>query len=289
MQNKKLSRADKKSERRQTIVKEHTVALCRSSVNLLDAVARTPYVWLLQLGILFALALVLSGCSTAAQIRELEYQRLVTTRNALVIQRDQLASEPNPMANHEAELFIGESGLNKILLGASQYEFSIPDVKNVKFRVTRAELDFRNAVAELKLDIHAQHVKYGFEVALESLTELHVVKSEANPTEAQLRIHVLRMVPVAKWNFFKFRFGLFVQRLLRIEAAKFAAQMPAMSFPLRHELPYGLEPLDIDIEIGDAVAHGPLGTPSVSGTFSGSIDRWYLLSDGLHVFLRIAL
>jgi hypothetical protein len=232
-------------------------------------------------------ATVLCACSTAAKIRELDHQRLMLTRDALVQQRNALVQEPEPTDGRQAEIFVGETAVNELLSQATKFEFAISDLKGVAFDVPRAEIDFRNAIAEVKLDLRAKHEKFGFEVALASIAELALLPSSPSQKSIELQLRIVEAVPRAKWWFFRIRFGLFVRRLLRIAASEYASHMPSITLPVEEQIPYAFRPGEIDIDIGDATAIGPLTTPPLSGVLAVSIDRYLILPDGLHIYLKL--
>ena len=230
---------------------------------------------------------LLGGCSTAAKIRELETQRLVAQRDALVQIKTALDAEPDPFVTHQAELFIGESGLNKLFAATTQFTFGVPRLKDVAIEVRNLSVDFVNGSAQVHVDAQAKHLKHKYQVGLETQAQL-ALRAGAQPGDPMtLQVHVVKMVPRAKWNFLNFRFGLFIQRLLRIKASAYLAAMPAVTMPVTDEMPFKYVSEPISIELGDATATGPLHAPSINSNVKVTIDRWYMLADGLHAFIKL--
>jgi hypothetical protein len=124
-------------------------------------------------------------------------------------------------------------------------------------------------------------------VGLETQAQLVLLPGAQPGDPAHLQVHVLKMVPRAKWNFFNFRFGLFIQRLLRIKASEYVAAMPEVSVPVSDEMPFQYKSEPLSIELGDATVTGPLSAPTIDSKVKVTIDRWYMLADGLHAFLKL--
>jgi len=242
------------------------------------------------------LCLALSACSTLTHQRREQELAILTARNQQLTDTNQrLTATPDPHTHAHAALFISFAALNRALsladgtivkgvCAASDPNCRLSDVSLFLDRVRISTVDGSPAVT-----VKAWAKRGSVSVEVELQGSLIIAADPQNPELLDLAIAVDGIDPTIRFPWLTWPVHGLLRDLLLTQAQTYADALPKMKLPIRKVFPFHFAGINQDLEF-------PVGQGSIAGNLhSGSFDTevkikvsdYYVLPDGVHVFLAM--
>ena len=238
-----------------------------------------------------ALALLLLGCNTFAQVRKLEYDQLLAEQRNLQTLARALDGGSFP-PEHGFRVFVSAEAINELLAGASGLSFPVESLKDVEVTVASLRLLPADGFSKVEVAASARHSCCSAEVTLVASAKLEPVAIEdpPRPTMLGLRLLVDDVKPEVKWSPFRLRFGKFVRSLLRLEAAEYADGFPLLLVKTTEDLDLKIPGRsESAVPVGSAEPHVVFLTDEIR--FRRTLDianlKHVFFEEGAHIYYGV--
>ena len=231
--------------------------------------------------------LLITACSTAGDIKRMEIEnekRKIAALRSFIEQ-----SSPQAPAS-EFEIFVSYEALNEIFSHVLPTEFPATE-HGYLLTLHTATFNGTYGASNIELEISALDPKRGFSVnvATSAAVVFEVVDTE-NPT-LRGKVLIERMVPVANWGPWRYRFGSFINDLIKLEAQKISDSLPPILIPLNAQEDISF-PASIPQRLelgGTAYVTGRLIPPNLDTKLKFSFSRSNAYPDGIRISGTVAL
>lgn len=231
--------------------------------------------------------LLLNGCNTALLLKKQQLDLLDKEYANLQATDKFVSANPNPEILGQASAFVSLSTINKILSAADNISGPIQSVPGATFHVTSVRANFPDGFPQL--DIIAWGQKGDLKVTLTVTAVLEPSIPSGDPSLLQLRVSVLKVVPVIQWSIFHIKLWGFAQDLIHAKIQDYVNTLPAFTIPLTSVMafsnPQASDPIRIATQAG--YVDGLIQIPAFKYNGTLTIDNYLFLSDGLHVYLSV--